>query len=117
MTSFRLSIEWSRLEKNQGDTWDPASIAVYRDMLTYIKFKKMTPIVTIYHFTFPLWFFDMDHFLQSSNIPIFSQMCGRMASTFGDLTDLWATHNEPQGQAINMFFMGNFPNKGTGLAK
>src|SRR3989304_764439 len=50
----RLSIEWSRLERNPGQ-WDDGALARYREMLTGLRQRGIAPMVTLHHFTFPLW--------------------------------------------------------------
>lgn len=52
---FRLSIEWSRLVKNEGDSFDVDVVNTYRDMLSYMKDKGLTTNVTLFHFTVPMW--------------------------------------------------------------
>jgi len=55
MNMFRLSIEWSRLVKNEGDSFDVDVVNTYRDMLSYMKDKGLTTNVTLFHFTVPMW--------------------------------------------------------------
>ena len=59
--ALRLSLEWSRIEPGEG-RWDSAAIDRYRAMLSDLRRRHMTPIVTLHHFTEPLWFADRDGF-------------------------------------------------------
>ena len=52
--SHRLSIEWSRLQPGP-DVWDPAPLARYRRILTHMRAVGLEPMVTLHHFTLPLW--------------------------------------------------------------
>jgi beta-glucosidase len=52
--THRLSVEWSRIEPEE-DTFDPAAIARYREMLTGLRERGIEPIVALFHFTTPLW--------------------------------------------------------------
>lgn len=70
-------------------------------MLTYMRLKNISPIVTLFHFTLPQWFWDKGHFEKKENIVYFENFCGLMAKTYGHLVDTWATMNEPQGMLMS----------------
>ena len=59
--ALRLSIEWSRVEPAEG-YWDSAAIDRYRAMLTDLRRRHMRPLVTLHHFSDPLWFADRGGF-------------------------------------------------------
>jgi len=59
--ALRLSIEWSRVEPSEGQ-WDSAAIDRYRQMLTDLQRRHMKPVVTLHHFSDPLWFADCGGF-------------------------------------------------------
>src|SRR5581483_8724 len=52
--TYRLGIEWSRLEPAEG-AWDAVAAARYREMLHGLRAAGIAPMVTLYHFTLPLW--------------------------------------------------------------
>jgi beta-glucosidase len=54
MNSFRISLEWSGIEP-QKDEWDQVAIDHYKEMIRSMREKKLIPIVTLNHFTLPLW--------------------------------------------------------------
>jgi beta-glucosidase len=54
MNSFRISIEWSRIEP-QKDEWNQDAIDHYREMILCMKERGLIPVVTLNHFTLPLW--------------------------------------------------------------
>src|SRR5579883_2113097 len=53
--ALRLSVEWSRLEPEEGK-WDDAALDRYREMLLNLRRRHLKPMVTLHHFTDPLWF-------------------------------------------------------------
>ncbi|HXJ70680.1 MAG TPA: family 1 glycosylhydrolase, partial [Verrucomicrobiae bacterium] len=55
--AHRLSFEWSRLEPARGQ-FDPGAVAHYHDVLASLRRHGLTPIVTLHHFTNPLWVAD-----------------------------------------------------------
>ncbi len=54
LNCFRISIEWARIEPEK-DRWDENAIEHYRCMLKNMQKKGLIPIVTLNHFTLPLW--------------------------------------------------------------
>ena len=55
VSSYRFSIEWSRIEPNEGE-WNEAAIQVYSDMIDSLIAKGIEPMVTLHHFSHPIWF-------------------------------------------------------------
>src|SRR6202521_5893586 len=53
--AHRLSIEWSRIEPAQGE-FDSRQIRHYRDVLGELREQGIQPMLTLHHFTSPLWF-------------------------------------------------------------
>ena len=52
-------VEWSRIQPTP-DTWDEDALERYRTMLRGLRERGLTPMVTLHHFSDPLWFFEMD---------------------------------------------------------
>ena len=52
--AHRLSIEWSRIQP-APDRWDENALDRYRQMVRGLLERDMTPMVTLHHFTNPLW--------------------------------------------------------------
>ena len=53
--AHRLSVEWSRIEPSEGE-FDSRQIRHYRDVLGELREQSIKPMVTLHHFTSPLWF-------------------------------------------------------------
>ncbi|MED5309148.1 MAG: family 1 glycosylhydrolase, partial [Candidatus Thermoplasmatota archaeon] len=47
VSSYRFSIEWSRIEPNEGE-WNEAAIQVYSDMIDSLIAKGIEPMVTLH---------------------------------------------------------------------
>lgn len=54
LNAFRISLEWSRIEPQKGQ-WDEKAIDRYREMIKCMLEYQLIPIVTLNHFTLPLW--------------------------------------------------------------
>ena len=58
---YRLSIEWSRIEPQEG-VFSKEGIEHYIDEIKYLKSKGIEPLVTLHHFSNPIWFDDKGGF-------------------------------------------------------
>jgi len=103
----RISIEWSRVEPREG-FFDASAIEHYRAVIASIRNNGMEPFVTLWHWTFPIWFSDKGGFATRKNIEYFSRFSEKMVS---ELTDVkfWITLNEPEIYAKNSYTMGVWP--------
>jgi len=106
--ALRLSIEWSRVEPEEGH-WDSAAIERYRAMLNNLRRRHMLPVVTLHHFTEPIWFAERGGFTNPANIPLFIRYVRYVVSYLQDLCDFWITFNEPNVYAVMGYLMGVFP--------
>ena len=54
INSLRLSVEWSRIEPEQG-LFDQTALRKYAEMIGLLRARGIEPMVTLHHFTDPLW--------------------------------------------------------------
>jgi len=54
LNAFRFSVEWSRVEPKRGQ-YDKKAIDHYVRMAKYCQKHGLRPLVTLYHFTLPVW--------------------------------------------------------------
>ena len=106
--AHRLSLEWSRIEPANG-VWDEDALAYYREMLQGALERGLRPMVTLHHFTMPLWLADMGGWLHEQSADLFSRYVRKAVSALKDLTDLWVTINEPNVLAYEGYAEGLFP--------
>jgi beta-glucosidase len=108
VNALRLSVEWSRIEPEEG-TWNGAALTRYRQMLKALHTRGIRPFVTLHHFTNPLWFERKGAFLNKESVPLFQRFTQRVVSALGDLCRDWVTFNEPNVYASLGYFLGEFP--------
>lgn len=92
--THRLSVEWSRIEPEQG-RFDPQALKRYRQMLGGLRERGLQPMVTLHHFSNPLWLARMGGWENPAVVPLFVRFVGRVVEELGDLCSLWCTINEP----------------------
>ncbi len=106
--ALRLSLEWSRIEPAEGQ-WDSAALDRYRAMLIDLRRRHITPIVTLHHFTDPLWFTDRGGFASEDNVRFFVRYVSHVVAALRDLCSFWVTINEPNVYAVQGYQSGIFP--------
>ncbi len=123
--SYRFSIEWARIEPVR-DQIDEAAIAHYRDELVALTAMGIRPLVTLHHFSNPVWVAD-PRAIACPDGPSDTNLCGfgsagapqiidemaeharLMATRFGDLVDEWGTVNEPINYLLAAYGTATFP--------
>lgn len=106
--SHRLSLEWSRLEPRPGE-WDTTAFARYRQMLAGLRQRHLEPMVTLYHFTLPIWVAEQGGWRNPQTIGHFVRYVERVTQELGDLVTLWCTINEPVVYAYMGYLRGVWP--------
>ena len=106
--AHRLSIEWSRIEPSEG-TFDSRQIRHYRDVLGELREQGILPMVTLHHFTSPLWFVRKGGWTASGAARAFMPFVHRVADELGDLAGMWCTINEPSIYGAQGWITGDFP--------
>ncbi len=105
---YRFGVEWSRIEPNQGE-FDKNALAHYREEIDYMREKGIKPMLTLHHFTNPLWFEDMGAWENKNAPDIFINFAEKVVDSLGDIVDDYITINEPNVYALNSFFYGIWP--------
>jgi len=105
---FRLSLEWSRIEPQDGQ-FDQKEIEHYRQVLQTAKKLGLQTFVTLHHFTNPLWFYYRGGWLNSEAPSLFHSYIVKVARELGSLVDFWLTINEPIIYAWQSYGVGIWP--------
>ncbi len=106
--AHRLSIEWSRIQP-EIDRWDEDALDHYREILKGLRNRGISPIVTLHHFTEPLWLSELGGWENESVITYFENYVGKVAEGLIEFCNLWIPINEPNVLAHQAFIEGNFP--------
>ena len=105
---YRLGIEWARICPKEGEV-DEAAIAHYREELIYLKEKSISVLLTIHHFTNPMWFERKGAFTKKENLQYFLDFVELVVKSFGDLVSEYITINEPNVYATLSYYFGEWP--------
>jgi beta-glucosidase len=107
-TAHRFSIEWARIEPEEGK-FDEEAILHYRKVLTALHARGMKPYITLWHFTLPLWFTEKGGFERVDSPQIFARYSAFVASRLSDLCCCFSTMNEPNVFGSNGWLRGSWP--------
>jgi beta-glucosidase len=97
-TDYRFSVEWARIEPSAGE-FSLAALAHYRRMIEGALERGLRPMITLHHFTNPLWF----DALGGWSAPDAAQCFARYAAVVADILDgveRVCTINEPNMLAL-----------------
>ncbi|RMG99149.1 MAG: glycoside hydrolase family 1 protein [Chloroflexi bacterium] len=106
--AHRLSLEWSRIEP-EPSVFDMAALDRYRQILQGMKERGIEPMVTLHHFTNPLWLTEKGDFNSEIVVSYFQRYAAKVADVLGDLVPLWVTINEPMVYVFLRYLEGVFP--------
>ncbi len=104
----RLSLEWSRIEPEEG-RFDMEAIAHYRKMLLALKARNIKSMVTIWHYTNPIWFSEKGGWENFKSSEYFARFVKLAVSELDEDVDFWATLNEPAIQLSQGYILGVYP--------
>lgn len=85
MNSFRFSIEWSRIEPEEG-VWNETEIEHYRKYIKELKKRDIEPVLNLWHWTNPVWFEEKGAFKYKKNLRYFERFVQKVADEY--VTDL-----------------------------
>ncbi|HRQ23271.1 MAG TPA: family 1 glycosylhydrolase [Anaerolineales bacterium] len=106
--AHRFSLEWSRIQP-EPDRWDEEAIEKYRAMLRGLRERNMTALVSLHHFTDPLWVTERGAWESEDIVPLFEKYVRKVVDALKEYVTLWCTINEPNVYALSGYVAGAFP--------
>lgn len=106
--AHRFSIEWSRVETQPG-LYDEAALGRYREILQAMHARGIEPMVTLHHFTNPIWLVHKGGWENEGVVVDFQRYVRVVADRLGDLVPLWVTINEPMVYTVMAYLDARFP--------
>lgn len=106
--AYRFSIEWSKVEQKEG-VFDAAALQHYADLCDELNKNGIKPVITLYHYTEPIWFARRGGFEKEKNIQYYVRYARKVFETLKDKTNIWFTFNSPDGHAMPSYMVGEKP--------
>lgn len=106
--AYRFSIEWSRIEPEDGE-FSKAALEHYRRMIACCRENDLVPVVTFHHFSSPRWLAARGGWTNPAVVDSFARFCDRAVAHLGDLVGIACTINEPNIVSLMGYLVGVFP--------
>ncbi len=104
----RLSIEWSRVQP-EPQRWDEEALDHYRQMIRGMHERGLTPLVTLHHFSDPLWLSEQGGWENDQCPELFAKYAGKVVEALREYVNLWVTINEPNVMVSAGYYVGVWP--------
>lgn len=106
--AHRLSLEWSRIEP-QPSQFNQDAIDRYRDLLNAMHERGIEPMVTLHHFSNPIWLTEKKDFNSGIVVDYFKRYVEKVVDSLGDIIPKWITINEPMVYVAFRYLAEEFP--------
>lgn len=104
--AHRFSIEWSRIEPEEG-IFNQKEIEHYQKVIDALRKRGLEPFVTLHHFTSPLWFSQKGGWTKKESVKYFARYVETIVKNLKDVR-FWVTINEPVIYAFVVFCTSKF---------
>jgi len=107
VNSYRFSIEWSRIQPKENQ-WDEEAIAHYQEIVDILIENNIEPMITLHHFTHPLWFIKKYPWHEERSIEKFMTFTDKILTSILGVKN-WITFNEPYVLILGGYLEGCMP--------
>ena len=106
--AHRLSIEWSRIEPQEGKFSEEA-LEHYINVIKALRSRGIEPMVTLHHFTNPIWFSSSGGWTNPVSVKRFLLYCDFVVPALAPYVHFWFTINEPTVYFSHSYLWGMWP--------
>ncbi len=106
--AYRFGVEWARIEPEPGK-YQLKEIEHYRQILKELKKNNLKTVLTLWHWTMPVWVVREGGWENKKTIKCFSRYVDLVVKELGNYVDYWVVLNEPLIHAFNGHLIGKFP--------
>ncbi len=106
--AHRFSIEWSRIEPEEG-VWDPGALQHYVRVIEALRARDIEPVVTLHHFSNPAWFTRAGGWATGRSVERFRRFVEFVAPELTRRVRYFLTINEPTVYIKRGYVSGDWP--------
>lgn len=106
--AHRLSIEWSRIEPEEGK-FSEEELKHYADVILSLRARNIEPLVTLHHFTNPIWLSKFGGWENKRAVTCFLRYCDFVTRSLAKHVRYWITINEPTVYISHAYIFGVWP--------
>lgn len=114
--AHRLSVEWGRIESEESK-FSQKEIKHYIEVADYLNQLGLKPMVTLHHFTNPVWFANLGGWESKKAVDYFLRFTSIVVEALADKVDYWITINEPMVYVYHSYILGAWPPQEKSFAK
>jgi beta-glucosidase len=114
--AHRLSIEWGRIEPEEG-RFSQKELEHYANVVRCLRARHIEPVVTLHHFTNPIWFGRSGGWENRRSVAQFLRYCEKVVRILGPHVHYWVTINEPTVYISHAYLFGAWPPQKKSLLK
>ena len=89
--------------------WDESAIDFYRQMVLGLIDRGITPLITLHHFTDPIWLSEIGGWENPKVVAYFGKYVEKMMINLQEHCNFWITINEPNVLVTMGYIEGLFP--------
>ena len=104
----RFSLEWSRIQPREGE-FSELELQHYREVIRALRQRGLEPVVTLHHFTNPIWFARQGGWVSPRAPEYFLRFVEKAAGALAPEARFWVTINEPMVYCFHSYILGNWP--------
>lgn len=105
---YRMSVDWARVNPAPGE-FDHAALDHYRSELGTLRDLGIHPLVTLHHFSNPLWIERAGGWTEHETVERWLRFVDVVVAALSDLVTDWVTINEPAVYTYYGFMHGSWP--------
>jgi len=106
--AHRLSVDWARIQPAE-DRWNEDALDYYRQIVRGAVERGLLPMVTLHHFSDPLWLSEQGGWANPKSPQYFEAFVRKTVEALKEYVSLWVTINEPNIYYFSGYLTGEFP--------
>lgn len=107
VNAYRFSLEWSRIQPHEKE-WNQEAVAHYQEIIDILNEMGIEPMLTLHHFTHPLWFIKKYPWHKTESVDKFMYFVDRIVAELRGVR-YWITFNEPYVLLLGGYLEGCMP--------
>jgi beta-glucosidase len=108
LNAYRFSIEWSRIEPTKG-VFNKQGLQYYEELVKELRKNGIEPVVTLWHWTIPLWLEQEGGVMSKKFSQYFQKMTEKVLESISKDVIYWITINEPEVFSTMSYLKGQWP--------
>ncbi len=108
LNAYRFSIDWGKIFPSATQINDK-ELDRYENFCKKLIANGIKPVITLYHYSEPQWFYHLGGFEKKENIEHFVRFSQIIFERLHKYVHLWLTFNAPEGIALQGWLTGSKP--------